>query len=95
MIKAQEKNIAPFYDIFGFLFIRIIERSEKDWACSPGRDNEDYPGRTELISYLSFLNYVDQLIGEAHPLIGEALADCLIQHFFPEIVLPRNDQNPS
>jgi hypothetical protein len=48
-----------------------------------------------LISYLSFLNYVDQLIGEAHPLIGEALADCLIQHFFPEIVLPRNDQNPS
>jgi hypothetical protein len=48
-----------------------------------------------LISYLSFLNYVDQLIGEAHPLIGEALADCLTQQFFPEIVLPRNDQAPA
>ncbi len=54
-------------------------------------DNEDYPGRTELISYLSFLNYVDQLVRQAHPVIAEALADHLAHHFFPEVVQPRQD----
>ena len=54
-----------------------------------GSRNEDYPGRTELIAYLSFLNYADQLIGQAHPAIAESLADCLCQEFFPTVIQPR------
>lgn len=54
-----------------------------------GSENEDYPGRTELIAYLSFLNYVDQLSREAHPVISEALADCLGQQFLPAVIQPR------
>jgi len=60
-----------------------------------GGYNEDYPGRTELISYLSFLNYVDELMGEAHPLISEALAHSLSQQFFTEIIQPREGPGAS
>jgi hypothetical protein len=76
---------------FFFVFFLTCANVARQTGWDLDGDNEDYPGRTELISYLSFLNYVDQLVRQAHPVIAEALADHLAHQFFPEVVQPRQD----
>ncbi|GFO04935.1 protein fam160b1-like [Plakobranchus ocellatus] len=56
-------------------------------------DQQSFQGKPRLISFLSWLDYCDQLIAVSNPAVGEALAreihkQLLTQHFLAQLVQP-------
>lgn len=61
------------------------------WGLDHQSDNEDvlsFPGKRQLISFLSWLDYVDQLSKEAHKLVGKALAVGVRERFLQTVIEP-------
>uniref|UniRef100_UPI00358EE328 FHF complex subunit HOOK interacting protein 2A isoform X2 n=1 Tax=Myxine glutinosa TaxID=7769 RepID=UPI00358EE328 len=63
-----------------------------NWGLDGYNQKEDtaaFPGKRTLISFLSWLDYCDQLIKEAHEVTASALAVAIRQRFFVQILEPR------
>lgn len=61
------------------------------WGLDHQSDDEDvlsFPGKRRLISFLSWLDYVDQLSKEAHKLVGKALAVGVRERFLQPVMEP-------
>lgn len=61
------------------------------WGLDHQSDDEDvlsFPGKRQLISFLSWLDYVDQLSKEAHKLVGKALAVGVRERFLQTVIEP-------
>jgi len=68
-----------FKNIPGNIDPSRVEELEVDWIQahklhSTEFASESFPGRSELITFLSFLDYVDDLVDSSHLLIGESMA---------------------
>ena len=55
---------------------------------SAADDRMNFPGKRYLVSFLSWLDFCDQLISMAHPAVGVALAASIRQHFLSECLEP-------
>jgi len=79
--------IKSILDRLSFLFKSIpgsidagrVEELEVNWIQAHKLHeqeflNENFDGRSELISFLGFLDYVDSLVGSSHIMIGSSLA---------------------
>ncbi|KAL9983987.1 hypothetical protein ACROYT_G006237 [Oculina patagonica] len=61
------------------------------WGLDHQSDDEDvlsFPGKRQLISFLSWLDYVDQLSKEAHKLVAKALAVGVRERFLQTVIEP-------
>ncbi|XP_073241369.1 FHF complex subunit HOOK interacting protein 2A-like isoform X1 [Porites lutea] len=61
------------------------------WGLDHQSDDEDvlsFPGKRQLISFLSWLDYVDQLSKEAHKLVAKALAVGVRERFLQPVIEP-------
>lgn len=58
-------------------------------AASDGADAESFPGRGDVVSFLSWLHYCDQLVGEAHKTTAAALAREIRTRFFHKVLEPQ------
>ncbi|XP_020893366.1 protein FAM160B1 isoform X2 [Exaiptasia diaphana] len=62
------------------------------WGLDHIDNDEDiatFPGKRQLISFLSWFDYVDQLCKESHKLVGRALAVSIRERFLHQSVEPR------
>lgn len=61
------------------------------WGLDHQSDDEDvlsFPGKRRLISFFSWLDYVDQLSKEAHKLVAKALAVGVRERFLQTVIEP-------
>ncbi|XP_078668030.1 FHF complex subunit HOOK interacting protein 2A-like isoform X7 [Branchiostoma floridae x Branchiostoma belcheri] len=68
-----------------------IESVEAKWGLdfSDKDDANQFPGKRQLTSFLSWLDYCDQLIKESHKTIGAALAFAVKERFFVPVFEPQ------
>uniref|UniRef100_A0A646QEG9 Protein FAM160B1 n=1 Tax=Hemiscolopendra marginata TaxID=943146 RepID=A0A646QEG9_9MYRI len=69
----------------------LIEVVEAKWGLDTFDFNEDilmFPGKRQLVIFLSWIDFCDQLIKEAHPAIGSALAEIIHKEWWLKIVQP-------
>ncbi|XP_033757707.1 protein FAM160B1-like isoform X2 [Pecten maximus] len=68
-----------------------LEHVEAKWGLDVITESEDHQtflGKRHLVSFLSWLDYCDQLIGLANPSVGEALAKSIRNLFLDVIMEP-------
>ncbi|XP_078284869.1 FHF complex subunit HOOK interacting protein 2A-like isoform X2 [Rhinoraja longicauda] len=58
-------------------------------AASDGADAESFPGRGDVVAFLSCLHYCDQLVAEAHKVTAAALARQIRTRFFHKVLEPQ------
>ena len=51
-------------------------------------DLKGFHGKRQLTSFLSWLDYCDQLIGMSQPMVAESLASYIRKQFFQAILQP-------
>ena len=56
------------------------------YMSSDGEDTNKFPGKRQLISLLSWYDYCDQVIVEAHPIVARALAKQIKERFLVPIM---------
>ncbi|XP_023931796.1 protein FAM160B1-like [Lingula anatina] len=67
-----------------------IELAEAKWGLdrvTESDDTQSFPGKRQLISFLSWLDYCDQLIYVAHPKTAIAMSNAIISAFFEGVLL--------
>lgn len=52
-------------------------------------ENLSFPGRTELVTFLSFFDYMDNIVRVAHPIVAQGLAGQIRHEFFEDILEPK------
>ena len=57
-------------------------------VMSDTEDHLNFAGKRSLVSFLSWLDYCDQLIHIAHPDVAEALAAAICTEFLQAILEP-------
>ncbi|GFS07719.1 protein FAM160B1-like [Elysia marginata] len=83
-LSHSEFKLSPLMLVMYVLrFDDILERNEQN----------TFPGKQRLISFLSWLDYCDQLIAVSNPAVGEALAaeihkQLLTDHFLAQLMQP-------
>ncbi|XP_052772492.1 FHF complex subunit HOOK interacting protein 2A-like isoform X2 [Mya arenaria] len=68
-----------------------LEHVQAKWGLEVVTQREDegaFPGRRQLVSFLSWLDYLDQLSSIANPIVAEALARNIHQHFLTTMFKP-------
>lgn len=68
----------------------FIEVVEAKWGLDTFDFEEDFmmfPGKRQLMSFLAWIDYCDQLTKEAHPCIGAALGCSISENWFTKIML--------
>ncbi|KAM8924113.1 FHF complex subunit HOOK interacting protein 2A [Pelodytes ibericus] len=63
-----------------------------NWGLDSYNVKEDasaFPGKRALISFLSWFDYCDQLIKEAHQIAASAMAQCVRERFLIDVVEPQ------
>jgi Retinoic acid induced 16-like protein len=55
---------------------------------SLAEDQQNFPGKRQLVSFLSWLDFCDQLITLAHPVVGCSLASNLSRRLLGECMEP-------
>jgi hypothetical protein len=74
------KLILTNQEQFGFIFrLDVITESE---------DQQSFLGKRQLVSFLSWLDYCDQLIGVANPYVAKALSKSIRDVFLDVIMEP-------
>ncbi|XP_022086506.1 protein FAM160B1-like isoform X2 [Acanthaster planci] len=66
-----------------------VDSVEAKWGLYMQSDAEDtnmFPGKRQLISLLSWYDYCDQVIKEAHPTVGRSLANQIRERFLVPIM---------
>ncbi|XP_011670555.2 protein FAM160B1 isoform X2 [Strongylocentrotus purpuratus] len=66
-----------------------IESVEAKWGLDVNSDSDDtnnFGGKRQLISLLSWFDYCDQIIKEGHPIIGKALSTQVKENFLVPII---------
>lgn len=66
-----------------------VESVEAKWGLDVSSDADDtnnFPGKRQLISLLSWFDYCDQVIKEGHPVIGKALSTDIKENFLVPII---------
>ncbi|XP_071792770.1 FHF complex subunit HOOK interacting protein 2A-like isoform X3 [Asterias amurensis] len=66
-----------------------VDSVEAKWGLymsSDGEDTNKFPGKRQLISLLSWYDYCDQVIVEAHPIVARALAKQIKERFLVPIM---------
>ncbi|XP_038070551.1 protein FAM160B1-like isoform X2 [Patiria miniata] len=66
-----------------------VDSVEAKWGLymlSDGEDTNMFPGKRQLISLLSWYDYCDQVIKEAHPIVGRSLANQIRERFLVPIM---------
>ncbi|XP_070541239.1 FHF complex subunit HOOK interacting protein 2A-like [Ptychodera flava] len=69
-----------------------VDTVEVTWGLdmySEAEDDNTFPGKRALISLLSWFDYCDEVIKNAHPIIGRALAKDIRHRFYDPIMEPQ------
>ena len=78
--KMNEHNI--FHKVIQLYLVPSLE------VVTQREDDQTFAGKRQLVSFLSWLDYCDQLSSVANPIVAEALAAHIHQHFLRPCVLP-------
>ncbi|XP_014672415.1 PREDICTED: protein FAM160B1-like isoform X2 [Priapulus caudatus] len=68
-----------------------IDSTEAKWGLDQYSDREDmhtFAGKRHLLSFLSWLDYCDQLILDAHPKVSSALSRSICKTFLEDVLQP-------
>ncbi|KAL5021660.1 hypothetical protein ScPMuIL_000815 [Solemya velum] len=86
-----EKLIMAYHKLPDTVDPTVLEDVEAKWGLDILTDRDDqqtFLGKRQLVSFLSWLDYCDQLIEISHPVTAKALAKCIRQNFLNLIVEP-------
>uniref|UniRef100_T1IIV5 FHF complex subunit HOOK-interacting protein C-terminal domain-containing protein n=1 Tax=Strigamia maritima TaxID=126957 RepID=T1IIV5_STRMM len=85
-------RLCHFYGVLpAALDPNAIELVEAKWGLDAFNFHEDvlwFSGKRQLISFLSWLDFCDQLMKEAHPLISDKLASSMKQRWLIDVIEP-------
>ncbi|KAJ7426219.1 protein FAM160B2 [Willisornis vidua] len=68
----------------------VLAMDRASWR-SPGDTAGDgvFPGKESLVAFLSWLDYLDELVMGAHPLVADAITEAVEEKFFQGILQPQ------
>ena len=74
--------------MFIYLFIYFLSCLFSLDLYSDADDTNQFPGKRQLISLLSWFDYCDQIAQNAHPIVAKALAQSIKERFLVPIIEP-------